>query len=77
MTGVRLPEELENRLDNLVLKTHRSKSYYIKRAIEDYLNDQEDYLLAAAISERITRGIEKTYTLAELKNGFGLNESNS
>ncbi len=48
MIAVRLPEELEARLERVASETHRSKSYYIRKALEQFLEDQEDYLLAAA-----------------------------
>ena len=47
MIAVRLPEELERRLDELAAQTGRSRSYYVRRAIEEFLEDREDYLLAA------------------------------
>lgn len=48
MTAVRLPRELQERLDNLAKQTHRSKSFYMKLALEQFLEDREDYLLAVA-----------------------------
>jgi RHH-type rel operon transcriptional repressor/antitoxin RelB len=46
MIAVRLPKPLDDRLSAFAEKTHRSKSYYIRKAIEAYLQDHEDYLLA-------------------------------
>lgn len=68
MLAVRLPHELEERLASLASKTHRSKSYYVKRAIEEFLEDQEDYLEALAVLEK--KG--KTYTLDEVKKELGI-----
>jgi RHH-type rel operon transcriptional repressor/antitoxin RelB len=48
MIAVRLPKELENQLERVAAETHRSKSYYIRKALEQYLEDHEDYLLAVA-----------------------------
>lgn len=48
MVAVRLPKELDERLDRVANETHRSKSYYIRKALELYLEDKEDYLLAVA-----------------------------
>lgn len=45
-TSVRLPEQLESRLIYLSEQTGRSKSYYVTKAIRNFLEDQEDYLLA-------------------------------
>lgn len=48
MIAVRLPKELETRLEAIARETHRSKSYYIRKALEQLLEDREDYLLAVA-----------------------------
>jgi RHH-type transcriptional regulator, rel operon repressor / antitoxin RelB len=48
MVAVRLPKELDERLDRVANETHRSKSYYIRKALELFLEDKEDYLLAVA-----------------------------
>lgn len=66
MLGVRLPEDLEKRLDQLSKETHRSKSYYVKRALEEFLQDREDYLLALARFEKVEQG-ERTYSLQEIE----------
>ena len=52
MLAVRLPEQLERRLTTLAKSTHRSKSYYVQRALEEFLADQEDHLLALARLEK-------------------------
>ena len=46
--AVRLPKELEMQLDRMATITHRSKSYYIRKALENFFEDREDYLIAAA-----------------------------
>jgi len=46
MLSVRLDKELEERLDKLSLKTNRSKSFYVKQALESYLSDMDDYFEA-------------------------------
>lgn len=51
LEAVRLPDELAERLNVLTEETGRSKSYYLKKALERYLEDQEDYLLAMARME--------------------------
>ena len=52
MLAVRLPEQLESRLSQLSEETHRSKSYYVKQALENFLADCEDRLLAIARLEK-------------------------
>jgi len=46
MLSVRLNSDLEEKLEQLSIKTNRSKSFYVKQALENYLNDMEDYFEA-------------------------------
>jgi len=46
MLALRLPPEIEQRLDALAKKTGRSKSYYAREAILRQIEDLEDYYLA-------------------------------
>lgn len=41
MLGVRLDEQLENRLNALAAKTHRSKSFLAKEALTRYIEEEE------------------------------------
>jgi RHH-type rel operon transcriptional repressor/antitoxin RelB len=70
MVAVRLPENLEKRLSNLSEETHRPKSYYIKQALEEFLADHEDHLLAIARLEKKNPRI----TLKEMEKRLGLLE---
>ncbi|MGH7935950.1 MAG: type II toxin-antitoxin system RelB family antitoxin [Chthoniobacterales bacterium] len=60
--------ELEKRLDNLAKETGRTKSYYAKLAIRQYLEDREDYLLGVAALERK----ESRSSLDDLERELGL-----
>jgi len=42
MLALRLPDDIEKRLDNLAKRTGRSKSYYAREAIIEHLEDLED-----------------------------------
>ena len=44
--AVRLNARLEERLERLAKRTGRSKSLYVRRALEEYLDEEEDYLIA-------------------------------
>ena len=44
-TSIRLPDELDARLERLASKTGRTKSFYIKVAIEEHIADLEDFYL--------------------------------
>lgn len=68
MLAVRLDPETEDRLDRLAHETGRSKSYYVKQAIENYLEEREDYLLALAVLERD----EPRKPIAEVRRDLGL-----
>ena len=46
MLALRLPDELEKRLDALAKKTGRTKSFYAREAILRHLEDLEDFHLA-------------------------------
>lgn len=64
--SIRLPHEIEDRLENLSAKTGRSKSFYVKEAILDHLDDIEDTYLAEKRLERINSGRIKTIPLQEV-----------
>ena len=46
MLSVRLEKSLENRLNNLSAKTHRSKTFYVQEALEIYMSELEDTYIA-------------------------------
>ncbi len=46
MLALRLPKEIEERLDALARKTGRTKSYYAREAIIEHIGDLEDAYIA-------------------------------
>lgn len=46
MLALRLPEDIERRLEALAKRTGRSKSFYARQAIVEHLDDLEDAYLA-------------------------------
>lgn len=46
MLAVRLPEDIERRLEALAERTGRTKTFYAREAIEAHLDDLEDFHLA-------------------------------
>jgi len=70
--AVRLPQELAAELEQLARETGRSKSYYARQAIVEFLEDRADYLRAVAILER-ERG-QRNLTLEEVKRELGLDD---
>jgi RHH-type rel operon transcriptional repressor/antitoxin RelB len=52
MLALRLPPELEKRLDALAKKTGRTKSFYAREAIMRHIEDIEDQQLASSRAKR-------------------------
>ena len=71
---VRLPREVEERIDRLARLTGRTKSYYLRELILKGLDDLEDYYLAADVLEKIRKGEEPTYSLEEVERELGLED---
>ena len=70
MLTVRLPEEIEARLQALAKATGRSKSYYVRQAIVEKLEEMEDAYLGAAVLERIRSGEERVLSSADTWHGL-------
>ncbi len=51
--SIRLDDETGKRLDRLSRETGRTKAFYIRKMIEDSIDDMEDYYLAAEVMEKI------------------------
>ncbi|MBO7613213.1 MAG: TraY domain-containing protein [Treponema sp.] len=66
MLALRLKPELEKRLTNLAAKTGRTKTFYATKAIEQQLDEMEDYYLAEeSYKEWVAEG-KKTYSFDEV-----------
>jgi len=74
MLAIRLPEDIEKRLDRLAKRSGRTKTFYAREAILRHLEDLEDLQIAEeeliAIRERRSR----TYTLEEVERDLGLDD---
>lgn len=66
MLSVRLSPEQESALDQLAEQTGRSKSYYVKQALDEFLEDRADYLIAIAAIERNDRRLSAAEVRREL-----------
>jgi RHH-type transcriptional regulator, rel operon repressor / antitoxin RelB len=71
MLAVRLPQTLEIRLNALSKRTHRSKSYYVKKALEALLEEQEEIQEAVAAYEEFLASGRKGLALEEMKRKYG------
>jgi RHH-type rel operon transcriptional repressor/antitoxin RelB len=56
MLAIRLDVDTEQRLNYLAAQTHRTKSFYVKQALLEYLDDLEDIYLAKQELEDIKSG---------------------
>lgn len=68
MLAIRLDAALEERLARLAKKTGRTKTFYAREAIEQHLEDLEDYYLALEVFQNPGR----VYTAEEAKRELGL-----
>lgn len=72
VVAVRLDDALERRLEELARRTGRSKSFYVKQAIEEHLADLEDYYWADEAVKRWEASGRPSRPLSELKAELGL-----
>jgi len=68
MLAIRLNAELEDRLARLAKKTGRTKTFYAREAIEQHLEDLEDYYLALEALQKPGR----VYTAEDAKRELGI-----
>jgi RHH-type rel operon transcriptional repressor/antitoxin RelB len=74
MLAIRLPQSIEKRLEKLARRTGRTKTFYVREAILEYLDDLEDLYLAERALQRIRSGEEKTIPLEDVLNRHGLED---
>ena len=70
--NVRLPENLYDRLGKLAHNTGKTKSFFVKEAVLEYLEDLEDlYLAKQALKEA---KVQKRYSAAEVRRALDLDD---
>jgi RHH-type rel operon transcriptional repressor/antitoxin RelB len=74
MLAIRLPEEIEERLNVLAKKTGRTKTFYVREAILEYLDDIEDIYLAEKRLADIRAGRSKPIPLKNVMNRYDLED---
>lgn len=72
MLAIRLPQSIEKRLEKLARRTGRTKTYYVREAILEHLQDIEDLYLAESALERIRGGKEQTVPLKNVMKRHGV-----
>ncbi len=72
MLAIRLSPEIEKRLEDLAKKTGRTKTFYVREAITEYIEDLEDIYLAEKRLEGIRSGRSKTIPIEEIMSRYDL-----
>lgn len=75
MLAIRLPEDIEKRLDALAKATGRTKTFYAREAILRHLDDLEDIYYAEQAITDIHAGRVKTIPLEEVMREYGMVDS--
>ncbi len=74
MLAIRLPPEIEQRLEKLAKRTGRTKTFYAREAILEHLDDLEDTYLADKTLEEIRSGQSYTIPFEEVARKYGLDD---
>ena len=75
MLTVRLGRELEKRLGGLAERTGHSKSFYVRKALEQNIENFEDYYMAAEAWTEYKNSGQVSYTLDEVSKHLGLDDT--
>jgi predicted DNA-binding protein len=68
---VRVPDNLADQLDELAVTLERSRAYLVKKAMEMYLSEYADYLIAL---ERLRDKDDDIISSQEMKNLLGISD---
>lgn len=74
MLAIRLPQSIDKRLAKLARRTGRTKSFYVREAILEHLDDLEDLYQAEQVLERIRSGDERSVPLKKLLKQYGVED---
>jgi RHH-type rel operon transcriptional repressor/antitoxin RelB len=74
MLAIRLPAEIENRLEALAQATGRTKTFYAREAILEHLDDLEDLYLEEQRLIDIRAGKIQTVPLEEVMKRYGMED---
>jgi RHH-type rel operon transcriptional repressor/antitoxin RelB len=73
-TSIRLAPELAIRLDQLALKTGRTKAFYLREIIEGGICEMEEYYLAAETLALVRKRQERVHSAASVRKDLGLGD---
>ena len=74
MLALRLPPDIEKRLDALAKATGRTKSYYARQAILEHIGVLEDVYVAEQRLADLKAGLTSTIPLEEVMKRYGLED---
>lgn len=69
LLSFRVTDELGSRLEALTQKTHRSKSFYIKEALVNYMDDLEDIYMVEKRLNDLKKGRDSVLAGEEFWHG--------
>ena len=72
MLAVRISKELEDRLNRIAQSADRSKSYCVKKALERYLEDEEERQIAEKAYAAYLKSDKKTHSFEDVMKENGL-----
>lgn len=72
MLAIRLPADVEHRLEALAQATGRTKTFYAREAILEHLDDLEDSYLAEQRLIEIRTGKTRTVPVEEVMKRYGM-----
>jgi predicted DNA-binding protein len=68
---VRVPDNLANQIDELAVSLERSRAYLVKKAVEMYLSEYADYLIAL---ERLRDKDDDIISAKEMRHSLGISD---
>lgn len=74
LIGIRIPKSVKDRLDVLAQKTGRTRTFYIRQALLEHLEDLEDKYMAQEVLGRVKEGEEELYSLDDVERDLGLDD---
>jgi RHH-type transcriptional regulator, rel operon repressor / antitoxin RelB len=72
MMAVRIPESIEARLEKLAKRTGRTKTFYVREAILNQIEDLEYLYLAEKRSKALNEGKSSSIAIEELMDDYGV-----
>ena len=72
MLAIRLPLEIEERLAILAKESGRTKTFYARQAILNYLEDMEDAILGEKRLAEFEASDEKSIPIEDIMREYGL-----